>query len=198
MRLDLPSGLAERPTFHIWTRGKRWGLVGNSTWLTCPLLRTRDTATGGNTSRRSADKASAESQAFSFRRAMRDLIQPFRSALRRLSRPGDRLVVAVSGGADSVALLDLVDRCRPALAVQLVVAHLDHGWREASAADADFVRELAASRGLPCVVERADGGPMTEAAGREARLAFFARVCAHHRAAGSCSGTPRTINVRRF
>ncbi len=119
---------------------------------------------------------------------MRDLIQPFRSALRRLSRPGDRLVVAVSGGADSVALLDLVDRCRPALAVQLVVAHLDHGWREASAADADFVRELAASRGLPCVVERADGGPMTEAAGREARLAFFARVCAHHRAAGVLLG----------
>jgi tRNA(Ile)-lysidine synthase len=119
---------------------------------------------------------------------MGDLIQPFRSTLRRLSRPGDRLVVAVSGGADSVALLDLADRCRPGLRVQLVVAHLDHGWRDASVADAEFVRELAASRGLPCVVERADGIPMTETAGRDARLAFFARVCADHHSAGVLLG----------
>ena len=42
-------------------------------------------------------------------------------------RRGDRVVVAVSGGADSVCLLDALDRLSPGLGVQLVVAHFDHG-----------------------------------------------------------------------
>jgi len=107
---------------------------------------------------------------------VRDLIQPFRKAMARLVRPGDRIAVGVSGGADSVALLDLADRARVGLEIDLVVAHFDHGWRPESADDAAFVAGLAEARGLGCVVERATDLPRTEAAGRAARLAFFRRL----------------------
>lgn len=57
----------------------------------------------------------------------------------------DKLVVAVSGGVDSVVLLDLlVNSGRK----NLVVAHLDHGLRDSSASDAEFVENLAESYGL--------------------------------------------------
>ncbi len=67
-----------------------------------------------------------------------------------LLRPGLRLAVAVSGGADSVALLRaLVDR-NAELGLVLHVAHLHHGLRGAEAdADLAFVRDLAAQLGLP-------------------------------------------------
>jgi tRNA(Ile)-lysidine synthase len=67
--------------------------------------------------------------------------------------PGETLVVAVSGGADSVALLDLLHgmgRWR------LVVFHLDHQLRPEAHADAEAVRELAAGFGCEPVIERAD------------------------------------------
>ena len=62
-----------------------------------------------------------------------------------------RVLVAVSGGADSVALLHLLRGH-----VQIAVAHLDHGLREASAVDAQFVADLTASLGYPFVTERVD------------------------------------------
>jgi tRNA(Ile)-lysidine synthase len=65
------------------------------------------------------------------------------------------VLAAVSGGADSVALLHLLARLatrRPLL--RLVVAHLDHGMRRGSAADRRFVHRLAAGLGLPCISDR--------------------------------------------
>ena len=71
-------------------------------------------------------------------------------------RPGERVVVAVSGGADSVALLDLLANL-PEYPLALTVAHLNHRLRgEASDADAVFVQKLAAGYGLPCVVREED------------------------------------------
>ncbi|MFW5733311.1 MAG: ATP-binding protein, partial [Planctomycetota bacterium] len=69
---------------------------------------------------------------------------------------GNRVVVAVSGGLDSVVLLDVLEQlaCENTAAWTLVVAHLDHGLRDESADDARFVAELADRRGLDCVVER--------------------------------------------
>jgi tRNA(Ile)-lysidine synthase len=105
------------------------------------------------------------------------------------------VVVGVSGGPDSVALLlalhDLAGRSpRSCLAVELVVAHLNHGLR-GTAADEDqaFVEALAARLQWPCESARADvqaeadaEGLGIEEAARIARRRFFLEV-ARHRAA---------------
>jgi tRNA(Ile)-lysidine synthase len=96
--------------------------------------------------------------------------------------PGSTLLVAVSGGADSVALLDALRRIAPRLRLRLAVAHLNHGIRgRAADADAAFVRALAKAHKLPCVVGRADvprlarrRGVSLEMAAREARYRFLA------------------------
>ena len=58
-----------------------------------------------------------------------------------------KYLVAVSGGVDSVVLLDMLSGTDHAL----IVAHVDHGIREDSAADARFVAGLAKRYGLPFV-----------------------------------------------
>jgi tRNA(Ile)-lysidine synthase len=85
---------------------------------------------------------------------------------------GCRIGVAVSGGADSVCLLEVLRELAPA---PLTVLHLDHQLRGVeSKADAEFVAALAQRLGLPIVNRRAElGGGNLEQAGREARLAFF-------------------------
>jgi tRNA(Ile)-lysidine synthase len=93
--------------------------------------------------------------------------------------PGSALVVAVSGGPDSLGLLHLLKRLAPAQRLALHVAHLDHALRPESAADADFVRDIAAAWRLPCAVERrpvrdilSDYGGV-EAAARAVRYGFL-------------------------
>jgi tRNA(Ile)-lysidine synthase len=68
-----------------------------------------------------------------------------------LSRNRDQgVVIAVSGGADSVGLLRFMHEMREAFDLRLSVAHLDHGTRgDVSRADAEFVAQLAASLDLP-------------------------------------------------
>lgn len=67
----------------------------------------------------------------------------------RLLKAGDRVAVAVSGGADSVALLRILLELREELGIVLSVAHFHHGIRGAEAdADQQFVRELAETFGL--------------------------------------------------
>ncbi|UKS26241.1 tRNA lysidine(34) synthetase TilS [Paenibacillus sp. HWE-109] len=71
----------------------------------------------------------------------------------KLVAPGDVVVVAVSGGPDSVALLHVLFVLGEKYSWQLVVAHVNHQFRgEESDAEAAFVNELAASKGLPCEV----------------------------------------------
>jgi tRNA(Ile)-lysidine synthetase-like protein len=117
-----------------------------------------------------------------------DLIQPFRRALADLASPGDRLVVAVSGGADSLALLDLAARAAPGRRLSLVVAHVDHGWRPDAGDDARFVAAAAAGRGLPFRLAEPRGLARTEAAARAARLACLAAVARAEGAAGVLLG----------
>jgi tRNA(Ile)-lysidine synthase len=82
----------------------------------------------------------------------------FRDALARdrMVRRGERVLVAVSGGPDSTALLSLFVSAAPDLGVSLHVAHLDHGWRASSARDAEFVRRLALRFGIPVTVGHVD------------------------------------------
>jgi tRNA(Ile)-lysidine synthase len=114
-----------------------------------------------------------------------------------LFTPGATIVVAVSGGADSVALLDMLASFRD-LQLRLVVAHLNHCLRgEESDGDEAFVGELAERYHLRRMIRRVDVAALArerkvslEMAGREARYRFFdevARECgasatalAHH------------------
>jgi tRNA(Ile)-lysidine synthase len=99
----------------------------------------------------------------------------------RLFRPGQRIAVAVSGGADSVALLRRLLEERQALGIVLSVAHVHHGIRGAAAdEDAVFVASLAATHGLPFHLHRADAPAAAatlretlEEAARNLRYAFF-------------------------
>jgi tRNA(Ile)-lysidine synthetase-like protein len=63
-----------------------------------------------------------------------------------------RMVVAVSGGADSLCLLDALVTVVPDPTRRLFVGHVDHQLRPESGADAEHVRQAAATRGLPCEI----------------------------------------------
>jgi len=78
----------------------------------------------------------------------------FRRALARLVDRDATVLAAVSGGADSVALIHLLVRASPGLGLRLVVGHLDHGLRRGSKADRRFVESLAASLSLQCLSGR--------------------------------------------
>jgi tRNA(Ile)-lysidine synthase len=88
-------------------------------------------------------------------------------------QPG-RYVVAVSGGVDSVVLLDLLHKMPD---MQLVVAHYDHGIRPDSDVDRRLVGQLARTYGVPFVYDEGNLGPATsEATARKARYDFLHTV----------------------
>jgi len=97
---------------------------------------------------------------------------------------GDAVVVAVSGGADSVALLHIMWRLAKPMGLRLHVGHLNHLLRgEQAEEDARFVVDLARALGLPCTVGREDVAARAaaariglEEAGREARYSFLRRL----------------------
>src|SRR5688572_12297273 len=92
-----------------------------------------------------------------------------------------RVLVAISGGADSVALLLGLLELQTECSLTLTAAHLDHGLRgEDSAADAKWVENLCARLSVPCIAERQDvrslheeTGHTLEEAARNARYAFL-------------------------
>ncbi|HNW59844.1 MAG TPA: tRNA lysidine(34) synthetase TilS [bacterium] len=118
------------------------------------------------------------------------MLDPFMAFIREhdLLEPGARLLVAVSGGLDSVVLLDLLASLTPEWRLELTAAHFNHGLR-GTAADADeaFVRDLCARRGIPCETGRGQVREYArlhhlglEEAGRDLRYAFLgetARRC---------------------
>src|SRR2546426_28450 len=125
---------------------------------------------------------------------MAALLERFRDHVARLGlfpRPGAALV-AVSGGPDSVALLDLMSAVAGELGLRLVVAHADHGIQTDSRFVGQAVRKLAEQYGLPFELGELGLSPgATETAARHARYAWLrsarrrhaARyvVLAHHR-----------------
>jgi tRNA(Ile)-lysidine synthase len=116
-------------------------------------------------------------------RAVREIVARVRSTItqRGMLKGGETVVVAVSGGPDSLCLLQALARLRPALDLELHVAHFDHRLREASAADAAFVGRAAARLGLPATVRAADAsfvpkGRSPEEVARDRRYAFLEAV----------------------
>jgi len=115
-------------------------------------------------------------------RPILDKVSEFAREHEMLSGEG-RILVAVSGGPDSTALLHILNELAPAGGFSLAVAHLDHAIRPESSADAEFVREMAAALALPFVVERADVPARAqkekislELAARRARIEFLTRA----------------------
>lgn len=94
--------------------------------------------------------------------------------------PGDGVAIAVSGGMDSVVLLDLMVASAGVHGASMSVVTVDHGTRAGSAGDADFVAELAAAYGVPCHRVDLDLGEASEARCRDARYAAFETVEADH------------------
>ncbi len=105
---------------------------------------------------------------------------------RSLLRPGERVCVAVSGGADSTALLLALHGQAATLGIGLSAAHLHHGIRgEEADADLAFLRDFCARLDIPLHVEHADvpasaasDRETLEEAARNARLGFFDRLLA--------------------
>lgn len=105
-------------------------------------------------------------------------------------RAGERVGVGVSGGADSVALLQLLDELRGELGIRLLVVHFNHQLRGAdSEADERFVAELASQRGLEFFSAREEveaearrHGWNLEDAARRLRYQFFSAIVVSGRA----------------
>jgi tRNA(Ile)-lysidine synthase len=114
---------------------------------------------------------------------MTERVHPCEAALAALPQ---RLLVAVSGGVDSIALLEALVRTgrKP------IVLHVDHGWRAESASEARMVRALAKRHGLKIIAGKLRATKRSESTARAARYAFFIQaakksdrrdlVLAHH------------------
>lgn len=94
-----------------------------------------------------------------------------RHVVRHAVRADARLVLAVSGGRDSMVLLDAVSRWRPTAIV--TVATFDHGTGGAARDAVELVREAARALGVPFARGRGRGLAPTEATWRDARWAFL-------------------------
>lgn len=101
------------------------------------------------------------------------------NVLKQTIPKGAKLLLAVSGGVDSVCLLHACVSLKRLLKLHLEVAHVDHKLRKSSAKDAKFVRALAQKYNLPFHLKVASNGPgkaNLEAWGRELRYDYFCKL----------------------
>lgn len=97
---------------------------------------------------------------------------------------GDRVLIGVSGGADSVALLHMLNRLKSELEIELSVAHINHGLRgRAADSDAAYVENLCRQWDIPFFLKEVDIRELSkswriseEEAGRRVRFGFFDEV----------------------
>jgi tRNA(Ile)-lysidine synthase len=108
---------------------------------------------------------------------------------------GTRLITAFSGGVDSTGLLHVLSVLVPRLGLRLEAAHLDHGMRPESPAEAEHARAVCASLGVPFHMERTDVPALArdaatglEETARAARYAFLDRTRAKTGADWICLG----------
>ncbi|MBR0025562.1 MAG: tRNA lysidine(34) synthetase TilS, partial [Clostridia bacterium] len=101
-----------------------------------------------------------------------------------LIHPGEHVLIGLSGGADSVALLRVLLDLSEELSLKITAAHFHHGIRgEEADGDEAFAKELCGKWNVPCYAERADIPALAkeqkmplEQAAREARYAFLRRI----------------------
>jgi tRNA(Ile)-lysidine synthase len=128
--------------------------------------------------------------------------------IRRLAlmRRGDRVLVALSGGPDSVALTRLLGELEGSGELSIAgIAHLNHGLREAANEDEEYCRAMAAERALPFRSDLVDVralaarlGTSLEDAGRRARYELFERVATELSADVIATGHTRDDQAETF
>ncbi len=113
---------------------------------------------------------------------------------RRVLRPGERVLLACSGGPDSTALLDALSRLAPPRGWSILVAHVDHGLRPGGESESRHVAMLAEERALPFVALRVtvEAGPSLQERAREARHAALREAA--HRAQASAIALGHTAD----
>lgn len=129
------------------------------------------------------------------------MLEKVREALRRwrMVKPKEKILVAVSGGADSMALLYALYWLRKEFQIELALAHLDHGIRRDTAEDLKVVQAAAEDLGLPLVYERVDAPSYAkehklnlEEAARRLRREFLLRASQEVQAQKIALGHTRT------
>ena len=94
-------------------------------------------------------------------------------------RPGDRVTVGFSGGADSTALLYLLWQLREQLQIAVAACHINHQLRgQESQRDEDFVRAFCGQHGIPLTVERIDAAQGAQRAGESVET--YSRAARYH------------------
>jgi tRNA(Ile)-lysidine synthase len=125
------------------------------------------------------------------------------SQRRRLFVPGSKVVVAVSGGQDSCALLHVLCSLRKELQIEPAAAHFNHGFRiKESEEEEHFVRSLASALEVECVVGRENVPALArllhlsaQEAARKARFDFFEQVVKEHQASAIALGHTRDDRI---
>ncbi len=120
---------------------------------------------------------------------IRETLKKVRETISRygMTEPGERVIVAVSGGPDSVCLLDILNELSGELKISLVAAHYNHGLRNGEDEfETGLVRGMAESMGIPFEAEKSaflskEDASIEEKA-REARYAFLQKVMGRYRA----------------
>ncbi|MGA7934610.1 MAG: tRNA lysidine(34) synthetase TilS [Kovacikia sp.] len=98
---------------------------------------------------------------------------------RQLLKPGQRVLVALSGGQDSLCLLKLLLDLQPKWNWDLAIAHCDHRW-QGDIGNADFVRDLACFWSLPFYLATAEHINQTEAGARAWRYRELSQIAQQH------------------
>lgn len=107
---------------------------------------------------------------------------------RQLLEKGQKILVAFSGGPDSVALLSILEALKEEMSLTLGACHLNHGLRESAKKEEAFCHGFCVERNIPFYIKRVDVAAMAkdeglsiEAAGRLARYDFFEEILTKER-----------------
>lgn len=96
---------------------------------------------------------------------------------------GEKIVVAVSGGPDSICLLNILNNIKDKLNIKIVVAHVNHSLREEADEETEYVKNFCKKLNIECYIKKVDiieiskkNKVGTEEAGRKERYDFFDEV----------------------
>ena len=102
-----------------------------------------------------------------------------------LINEGDKVVIGVSGGPDSICLLHILHALKQDLKLELYVAHVNHQIREVADSETEYVKQICEKLGIECFVKKVDILKLakeqkkgTEETGRNVRYEFFNEVLA--------------------